>query len=301
MRALVTGATGFVGRRLLQDLDHPVVLSRDPERARKLLGDSADVFDWDPESGPPAASCFQGVDTVFHLAGEPIAAGRWNDERKARILDSRVLGTRHLVRALESLSERPAVLVSVSAVGFYGDRANQPLDETAGPGNDWLAAVCRGWESEADGAVPLKVRVVRARLGVVLGESGGALAKMLPPFRMGLGGRLGNGRQWMPWVHLDDVAGLLLHAAQNSEIKGAMNVVGPAAVNNLEFTRTLATVLGRPAFLPVPKVALQVLFGEMSTVLLASQRVLPRVAERTGYQYRYATLDAALRAILTAR
>src|SRR6185503_3140826 len=120
--------------------------SRDPERARELLGDSAEVFDWDPEAGPPAASCFQGVDTVFHLAGEPIAAGRWNDERKARILDSRVLGTRHLVRALESLSERPAVLVSVSAVGFYGDRANQPLDETAGPGNDWLAAVCRGWE-----------------------------------------------------------------------------------------------------------------------------------------------------------
>jgi hypothetical protein len=299
MRALVTGATGFVGRRLVQSLDHPVVLSRDPERARALLGPSVEVFDWDPEAEPPSAQCFQDVDTVFHLAGEPIAAGRWNDQRKARIRDSRILGTRHLVQGIEFLKHRPHVLVAASAVGYYGDRANQPLDEAAPSGNDWLASVCRGWESEADGAVPLKVRVVRARLGIVLGEGGGALARMLSPFRMGVGGKLGNGRQWMPWVHLDDVVGLLLHAAEKTEIKGAMNVVGPTAVSNQEFTQTLASILHRPAVFPVPKLGLRAVFGEMATVLVSSQRVLPRVAERTGYQYRYPTLAAALRAILS--
>jgi len=297
MRALVTGATGFVGRRLVERLDSPVILTRDPDRARPAFPPSVTMFPWDPESGPPPAECFHGVDTVFHLAGEPIAAGRWTPERKATIRDSRVVGTRNLVHGLESLKPRPSTLVCASAVGFYGDRANQTLDETFASGNDWLSAVCRGWESEAEGAVPLRVRVVRARLGIVLGQ-GGALAKMLPPFRMGVGGRLGNGRQWMPWVHIDDVVGLLLHAAEKSDVKGPMNAVGPNPVTNREFTRTLASVLGRPAIFPVPKLALQLLFGEMSTILLSSQKVMPKVAERTGYQFRYTTLDAALRAIL---
>lgn len=260
MRALVTGATGFIGRRLVRRLGNPVVLSRDPERARELLGAGVEVFGWDPEAGPPAPQCFAGVDTIFHLAGEPIAAGRWTDERKARILDSRVEGTRNLVNALESLDPRPAVLVSASAVGYYGDRGNEMLDENSFPGRDWLSAVCRGWETEAERAVPLGVRVVQARLGVVLGEGGGALAKMLPPFRMGLGGRLGSGRQWMPWVHVEDVVGLLLHAAQNPEIRGPMNATSPAPVTNLEFTRTLAGLLHRPAVFPVPKLALRLLF-----------------------------------------
>jgi uncharacterized protein (TIGR01777 family) len=166
------------------------------------------------------------------------------------------------------------------------------------PGNDWLASVCRGWETEAGRATQLRVRVVKARFGIILGDGGGALARMLTPFRLGVGGRLGSGRQWMPWVHIDDVVGLLLRAAETAELSGPLNVVSPAPVTNRDFTRTLASVLRRPALLPVPGLALRALFGEMAIVLLSSQRVLPRVAERIGYQFRYSSLDPALRAIL---
>lgn len=296
MRALVTGATGFIGKRLVKNLTRPVVLSRNPERARRLLGPDVEIFLWDSETGPPGPGAFRGVEAVFHLAGEPIAEGRWTAARKLRIRESRVRGTRHLVTALESLSERPRVLVSASAVGYYGDRGDAVLEETAAPGSDFLAEVCRDWEAEAARASTLGVRVVTPRTGIVLDKSGGALARMLPPFKLGLGGRLGSGRQWMPWVHLDDLVGLLLHAAAKNEISAAMNAVGPAPVTNREFTQTLASVLKRPAIFPVPAFALQVLFGEMASVLLGSQRVVPRVAESTGYRFRCPTLAEALRA-----
>ncbi len=295
MRTLVTGATGFVGRRLVGRLERPAVLSRDPEQARRVLGGDVQAFRWDPEAGPPPAESLEGVDVVFHLAGEPIAAGRWTADRKQRIRDSRVQGTRRLVAALEAATARPRALVSASAVGFYGDRGEEVLDESAAPGNDFLAEVCRDWEAEAGRARALGVRVVTSRTGIVLGEAGGALARMLLPFKLGLGGRLGSGRQWMPWIHIDDLVGLLLHAAERSDIDGPLNAVGPAPVTNLEFTRTLAAVLRRPAIFPVPEFGLRLAFGEMASVLLASQRVTPRVAETTGYSFRYTTLDAALR------
>jgi hypothetical protein len=271
-----------------------VALSRDPERARLVLGAGVEPFRWGPEAGPPPPEAFREVEAVFHLAGEPIAEGRWTAARKERLRESRVRGTRNLVAAMESLGERPRVLVSASAVGFYGDRGDEVLDESAPPGSDFLAALCRDWEAEAGRARALGIRVVTPRTGIVLDRTGGALARMLTPFKLGLGGRLGSGRQWMPWIHLDDLVGLLLHAAAKDEVRGAMNAVGPAPVTNREFTRTLGSVLKRPAIFPVPNFALRLAFGEMASVLLGSQRVAPRVAEKTGYQFRYTSLEKAL-------
>jgi uncharacterized protein (TIGR01777 family) len=295
MRALVTGATGFIGRRLLRELDRPVVLARSPTRAAQVLGPGIKVVAWNADAGPPPPESFHGIDAVFHLAGESVGGGRWNQEKKRRIYDSRVRGTQHLVSALRSSGARPAVLVSASAVGFYGDRKDEIVDESFPPGRDFLAQVCQAWEAEAVQARALGIRTVTPRIGVVLGPGGGALARMLPVFKLGLGGRLGHGRQWMPWVHIDDVAGLLLHAAERAEIDGPMNAVSPEPVTNREFTRTLASVLRRPAIFPVPEFALRLALGEFASVLLASQRVVPRVAERTGYRFRYTVLSEALR------
>lgn len=300
MRALVTGATGFLGRSLVKGLTRPVVLSRDPERARRVLGQDIEPFHWEPQAGPPPAEALSGVEVIFHLAGEPVAEGRWNAAKKARIRDSRVLGTKNLVGGIGSAKQRPRVLVSASAVGFYGDREDELLDESSAPGSDFLAEVSRAWESEASRAGALGVRVVTPRTGIVLGLGGGALAKMLTPFKLGLGGRLASGRQWMPWIHIDDLIGLLLHAAEKNEVSGPMNAVAPEPVTNREFTRTLARVLNRPAIFPAPKFALRIVLGEVAAVILSSQRVVPSVAEKTGYSFRYPKLEEALRAILRA-
>ena len=293
MRALVTGATGFIGRRLVRELDRPLILSRRPEVARKILG-AAEVHAWNPEEGPPPAEAFEGVEAIFHLAGDSVASGRWTAAKKACIRRSRVQGTANLVEGLRNLKSRPRVLVSASAVGYYGSRGDEVLEEASAPGTDFLAGVSVAWEAEAGRARELGLRVVTVRNGMVLGAGGGALARMLLPFKLGLGGRLGDGRHWMPWVHLDDVVGLMLDAAK-SEISGAMNAVAPEPVINQEFTRTLARVLHRPAIFPVPRFALALLFGELSTLLVASQRVVPRVAERTGYKFRFTSLEEALR------
>ena len=292
MNALVTGATGFIGRKLLTHLDRPVVLTRDPERAAGLAG-APRPFGWDA-SCPVPAGALHGVDVVLHLAGDPIAEGRWTDAKKARIRDSRVLGTRHLVESLRHAQERPGVLVSASAVGVYGSRGDEPLDESSPPGSGFLPDVCIAWEREALAAEALGVRVVLVRIGVVLARDGGALARMLPVFRAGLGGPLGSGSQWMPWIHVDDVVGLLLHAATTAAVTGPMNACAPEAVTNRSFPRALARALGRPALLPVPSFALKAAFGELASVLLGSQRASPRVALGTGYRFRFPTLDGAL-------
>ncbi|MGE5326516.1 MAG: TIGR01777 family oxidoreductase [Deltaproteobacteria bacterium] len=296
MRALVTGATGFIGRKLVSRIEHPMVLSRRPEAARKIFP-GAQVFAWEPETGPPPSEAMEGVEVVFNLAGESVAGGRWTRDRKERIRRSRVEGTRNLVRGLEALKKRPRALVSASAVGYYGSRGDVVLTETAKPGDDFLAEVCVAWEAEANQAASLGLRVVTPRVGVVLGRDGGALARMLPPFKLGLGGRLASGRHWMPWIHLDDLVEILLFAGK-FKISGAINAVAPTPVMNSEFTRALAATLQKPAIFPVPEFALRVMFGELASVLLASQRVVPEVAIKSGIRFKYASLRDALRVIL---
>jgi uncharacterized protein (TIGR01777 family) len=299
MKALVTGATGFVGPRLLRLLDNPVVLSRNPARAKTAIGPLASqIVEWDPLRGPPPPQAFEGVDVVLHLAGESVAEGRWTTAQKARIRDSRVIGTRHLVQGIAQAAVKPKTLVSASAVGYYGDRGDEELTEKAPPAHDFLADVCVEWEREALVAEQHGVRVVAARTGIVLGAGGGALAKMLTPFKLGGGGPLGNGRQWMPWIHVADLARMYLHAAETTSIQGAMNAVAPQPVRNSEFTKALARQLHRPAFMPAPYFGLRLLFGEFAKVLFASQRVIPRVAVDTGFVFQYPEIAAALREIL---
>jgi uncharacterized protein (TIGR01777 family) len=299
MTALVTGGTGFVGPRLLRMLDRPTVVTRNPDRARQSIGHLAGrIIRWDPLTGPPPSEAFDGVDTVFHLAGESVAEGRWTAAQKARIRDSRVIGTRHLVQGIVQASRKPTVLVSASAVGYYGDRGDEELTESAAPAHDFLADVCIDWEKEALAAGEAGVRVVTARTGIVLGSGGGALAKMLTPFKLGAGGPLGNGRQWMPWVHVGDLARLYMHAAETAAIRGPMNAVAPHPVRNAEFTKALGRQLHRPAFMPAPYFGLRLLFGEFAKVLFASQRVIPKVATDTGFVFQYPDIASALREIL---
>jgi uncharacterized protein len=300
MRALVTGATGFIGRHLLAKLDRPVVLSRNAMRAAKELETfHVSAFDWEPQSGLPPVAAFEGVDTVFHLAGESVAEGRWTEKKKARIRDSRIIGTRHLVAALRGLPTKPLALVSGSAVGYYGSRGDEELDERSLPGHDFLAEVCIGWEREALAARDFGIRVVPIRTGIVLGAGGGALAKMLTPFYLGLGSPLGSGRQYMPWIHIDDLVEEMLFAAHESGIDGPLNGTAPNPVINRQFTKTLGRVLGRPTFLPgVPPFVLKTLIGEFAEVLLTSQRALPRAALAAGFTFRFSELERALRDVL---
>ncbi len=292
MRVLVTGATGLVGKRLcdaLRAASHAVtVVSREPGRVPgRAVG-------WDALAPAVADS-----DAVVNLAGESIADGRWTVARKAAIRSSRIEATRSLVRAIELAPARPKVLINASAVGWYGPHGDEPLDETSfGPGDDFLARVCRDWEAEALRAEPLGLRVARLRFGVVLAPDGGALAKMLIPFRACLGGPIGGGRQWMSWVHRDDVVGLVREALGNDAYAGAVNVTAPHPVTNRDFVQALGHALGRPAVLPVPGLALRLVLGEMADMLLTGQRVLPAVAERNGYAWRQPELAGALAACL---
>jgi hypothetical protein len=247
---------------------------------------------WDPLLGPAPEDALLDADAVLHLAGEPVAQ-RWTAAAKQRIRDSRVVGTSHLVAALADCSPRPATLVCASAIGYYGSRGDELLSEDSAPGTGFLADVCVGWEREAAKAEALGMRVTRIRTGVVLDPRGGALKPMLAPFRFGLGGPLGGGRQWMSWIHASDLAEMFRFALENPA-PPVLNGVAPGSVTNAEFTRALATALHRPAFLPVPKLALRMLFGEMADMLLASQRVAPVAAEAAGFQFQHPQLAEAL-------
>lgn len=301
MKALVTGGTGFVGPRLLRLLDQPTVLSRNPERAKASIGHLAgQILPWEPLDGPPPPEAFENVDVVFHLAGESVAEGRWTRAQKAKIRESRVIGTRHLVAGMNRSDATPSTLVSASAVGYYGNRGDEELTEQSSPADDFLAEVCKAWEDEAHAAQGHGVRVVTARTGIVLGAGGGALAKMLLPFRLGAGGPLGNGRQWMPWVHVADLARLYVHAAESPSVSGPMNAVAPTPVRNREFTKALARAVHRPAFMPAPYIGLRLVFGEFAQVLFASQRVLPKVALESGFVFQHPEIAEALRDILAS-
>jgi uncharacterized protein len=301
MRALLTGATGFIGPHLLRKLDRPVVLSRNANRARQSLAKfNVEMHEWDSLRGPPPLSAFDGVDVVFNLAGDSVASGRWTAAKKKMIRDSRELGTRHLVEALRQLQNGPRVLVSASATGWYGNRGDDVLDESQPAADDFLGQVCVAWEREAQAAAEFGMRVVCIRTGIVLGREGGALKKLLPPFRLGLGGRLGSGRQWMPWIHIDDLAALYLFAAENTAVSGPMNGTAPNPVTNKQFTKDLAAALHRPAIFPVPYLALRVGLGEFARVLFDSQRAVPKTALADGFQIKYPELPGALTAILNS-
>ncbi len=295
MKALITGATGFVGRHLAQRLPDAVVAGRSMERLLTLFP-GRDVREWSVEGD--TAGFLDGVDTVFHLAGESLFNGRWNRDKKRRIYESRVQGTKSIVSAIACADRKPSLLVCASAVGYYGSRGDEILTEDAGAGDDFLARLCVDWEREALKACKHGVRVVIVRIGVVLGRNGGALAQMVPLFRMGLGGRLGSGRQYMPWIHIEDLAGLMLHAAKDMKISGPVNGVSPEPVTNMEFARGLAGGLRRPCLIPAPAFVLRMAIGEFADVLLASQRVIPKVMESSGYRFRFGRLSHALENLL---
>lgn len=293
MNFVLTGATGFIGTRLIRRLlarGHFVSIftRRIQEREDRNVGQ----FFWNM-TAPPPAEPFRDVDAVIHLAGEPIAQ-RWTEEVRRKIVDSRVKTTRFLVDGLASLSRRPKVLVSASAIGYYGDRADEVLTEQSPPGSGFLPETCIAWEREALRAEQLGIRVVSPRFGVALGKEGGALKKMLPPFRLGVGGRLGDGKQWMSWIHVEDLVSLLLWAAETESPSGAINAVAPNPVTNSEFTQTLAKALHRPAILPVPAFALKALYGDMAEVVLGSQRVVPKRAAQLGFDWRFRDLHGTL-------
>jgi uncharacterized protein len=289
----ITGATGFIGSALVAQLaaaGHAVRRLLRSERQRR----PDDVL-WDPAAGRLDPHALEGVDAVIHLAGEPIAQ-RWTTAAKRRIRDSRIRGTALLARTIASLAQPPRVLVSGSAMGIYGDRGDEELDETSAPGHGFLAEVATAWEASAEPATRAGIRVVNVRTGLVLSPRGGALAKLLVPFRMGVGGRVGSGRQWVSWIGLADTVGALTHAVSTESRTGAVNLSSPSPVTNAELTKTLATVLRRPALVPVPAFALRLAFGEMGqATLLASQRMRPRRLLETGYRFRFPTLEAALR------
>lgn len=297
MKALITGATGFVGRQLVKRLPDCVVLTRDVGKAKAILGD-VNAYPWDASRELPPSQAFQGVDTIFHLAGEPVAEGRWNAAKKHRLRESRVHPTHNLIEAVGRLGLRPATLVCASAIGYYGDRGDEMLDEHSAAGTGFLPEICQAWEAEAARGRDVGMRVASVRIGVVLGRGGGALKKMLTPFKLGVGGVLGDGKQWMSWIHLDDLVNLLLFSAQKDEVEGAVNGVAPEPVTNREFTKSLGAALHRPTLFPVPKFAVRVAFGEVADVLLGSQRVLPRVAQKQGFEFKFPKLDAALADIL---
>ncbi len=300
-RVVVTGATGLIGRALVTELqargDQVVALSRDEQRARSQLGGAVEAFAWpDPLTGPPPESALAGADGVIHLLGEPISQ-RWSDDVKRKIRESRVLGTRNLVAGLLEVPEpqRPRVLVSQSAVGYYGPRGDEELTESASPGTGFLAEVVEAWEAEALAAEDLGLRVVLTRTGVVLDAGGGALAKMLPPFKAGIGGPVGSGRQYLPWIHVDDVVGALLFCLDHDTANGPVNLSAPTPVTNRDFSKALGRALHRPAVMPVPAIALKLLYGEMAEIVLEGQRAVPRRLQELAYPFRHPDLDAALR------
>jgi len=289
MLTLVTGGTGFVGRRVVDRLlergDQVTVVSRDPTRARRP---GIATRGWLPE--------LDAFDVIVHLQGEPIFGRRWNDAVRREIRRSRVDATRELVDAIGDAREdrRPKVLVSASAVGYYGDRGDETLTEGAGPGDDFMAQVCRDWEREAARAEELGARTVSLRIGVVLGTGGGALGQMLLPFKLGVGGPIGSGRQYFSWIHIDDLVSLIVWATTNNEARGPINAVAPGVVTNKEFSTALGRALHRPAFLPVPPFALRLAFGEVAQVLTASQRCVPEKARALGFEYEHPDVGEAL-------
>jgi uncharacterized protein (TIGR01777 family) len=301
MTYLLTGATGFIGTRLTEMLlaKGSSVFYLGRKRSRQLDSRAAFQLWKDPAGTVAPLDSVPRFDAVIHLAGEPIAQ-RWTSDVKRKIRESRTLTTRNLVEGIARLRQRPRVLISASAIGFYGDRGDERLTESSGPGAGFLAELCQEWEREAAQARELGLRVVSVRTGVVLAKEGGALAQMLRPFRLGVGGTLGNGKQWMSWIHRDDLVRLLRWAAENETVAGALNGTAPEPVTNRDFTKALAKALHRPAVIPIPKFALRAALGEIADFLFDSVRAIPSAAESGGFSFLYPRLGDALRAALSS-
>lgn len=301
MKILVSGSTGLIGSALIPALARQGHAVTRLARPGTTPGAEQAQIRWDPEAGSIDRARLEGTEAVVHLAGDPIAAGRWTPAKKARIRDSRVQGTRLLAETLAALERPPHLLACASAIGIYGNRGEEILREESPPGAGFLAEVGRQWEEAAEPARRRGIRVVHLRFGVVLSPRGGALAMMLPPFRMGLGGRLGSGRQFMSWAAIGDVVGAIEHLLSKENIRGPVNVVAPHPVTNAEFTKTLGKVLGRPVLFPIPAWAARLAFGELADeALLASARVEPARLLNSGYSFQYPDLEGALRHLLQA-
>ncbi|MEN9225191.1 MAG: TIGR01777 family oxidoreductase [Thermostichus sp. HHBFW_bins_43] len=303
MRIAITGGSGFIGRRLVARLleqgDQVLVLTRNPASARKVLGDPANLklLQYDPYQPETWAAALEGYEGIVHLAGEPLASSRWTDAKKKEIRRSRVETTQALVRAIASLSQKPHVLVSSSAVGYYGSHPEgDPLPETAPPAQDFLAEVCQAWEAAAQPVKDLGLRLAIVRTGIVLGPDGGALGQMLAPFQFFIGGPIGSGKQWLSWIHREDWVSLVCFLLKQGS--GIFNGTAPNPVRMEEFCQTLGQVLARPSWLPVPELALELLLGEAAQVVLTGQRVIPQAALEAGFTFQYPQLKEALRQIL---
>ena len=300
MRILLTGSNGLVGSALTP------ALVADGHEVRPLVryatGYGSHEIEWSPERYSIAMSRIEGFDVVIHLAGESIAEGRWTDEKKQRIRESRVKGTRLLAESLPTLKEPPSAFLCASAIGYYGDRGDEVLTEDSRPGNDFLSSVCIEWEEATREAAEKGIRTANMRFGIILDTKGGALSKMLPPFRMGVGGKIGDGKQWMSWIALDDVVKAIRHALNSETLSGPINYVAPNPVRNEEFTRTLGRALSRPTLFPIPAFGIRLAFGEMGeALLLSSQRVQPTKLLESGFEFSYPTLAAALPHVLKDR
>ena len=293
MKILISGSHGLVGSALARSL------TEDGHEVARLVRHQSTPgsfeIEWHPNQGRIDPQRLEGFDAVVHLAGESIASGRWNDEKKRSIRESRTKGTLLLSETLARLAHPPSVFISASAIGYYGDRGDELLIETSAPGNDFLASVCVEWEQATRPASEKGIRTVLARFGIILDQNGGALAKMLTPFRMGIGGRVGNGRQWMSWIALDDVIGALKFLMRDKAVNGPVNFVAPRPVTNAEFTRTLGRTLARPTIFPIPEFGVRLAFGEMGdALLLSSQKVEPTVLENRGFAFYWPRLEPAL-------
>lgn len=303
MKIAVTGATGTIGREVVRALskrgDEPVALSRDPDRARAILGADVEAVAWrDPKSEPAPAEALAEAAGVIHLLGEPLDQ-RWTDAARREIRDSRVLTTRNLVATMRDTGPRLRVLVSQSAVGYYGPRGDEPVSESEPAGTDFLAGVVKEWETEALAAEQeAGVRVAVCRTGVMLSGEGGALAKMMTPFKLGVGGPVAGGRQYMSWIHRDDVVGAMLLCLDDDRASGPINVTAPAPATNKELSKALGRAIHRPALLPVPGLAVKILYGDMASIVTTGVRVVPKRLEELGYEFRHPQLDEALRSAL---
>lgn len=298
MKVVMTGATGFVGQVIVKQLlaagDEVIVLTRNVAKAAISLGSSCRYYQWDDSNNLPPLEALEGADGVINLMGESISK-RWDENQKKKIYDSRINGTRRLVEAIEKLQNKPKVFVSTSAIGIYGNRGPEDINEASSVADDFLAKVCKDWENEANKARNHGCRVVIIRTGVVLGRHGGALEKMLPVFKLGLGGRVGSGNQFMSWIHIEDLASMYVEALKNNSVKGVLNGTAPYPATNAQFSKVMGKVLKRPAILPAPSFAVQLALGEMSQIVLEGQKVLPLKFKEINFRFRYPTLEMALK------